>query len=189
MCSRHLFDLNYRCFQMTDNASSLARLCQKKKLLGLVLLLPSLTANKVWLLITSKLFWLQPKSRLRRVGTALLHFPSVPDDQRIFLFSSTQTFRLDKKVDELFPKLAELSSLLASGELAHSPAGWVTLNTLNAYTAAVPGNFDSRTQTVVDAGPSDDQLLQLLAIDDKTGRRRFQVGSHSVGMEIWHCIL
>ena len=31
MCSRHLFDLNFdlncRCFQMTDNASSLARLC------------------------------------------------------------------------------------------------------------------------------------------------------------------
>ena len=27
MCSRHLFDLNCRCFQMTDNASSLDRLC------------------------------------------------------------------------------------------------------------------------------------------------------------------
>ena len=117
-----------------------------------------------------------------------------PDDQQIFLFSSTQTFRLEKKVDKLFPKLAELSSLLASGELAHSPAGWVTLNTLNAYTGpAVPGNFDSRTQTVVDAKPFtlthqsvplrlDDQLLQnIIAIDDKTGRRRFQVGTHSVG--------
>ena len=49
-----------------------------------------------------------------------------PDDQQIFLFSSTQTFRLEKKVDKLFPKLAELSALLASGELVeHSPAGWI----------------------------------------------------------------
>ena len=117
-----------------------------------------------------------------------------PDDQQIFLFSSTQTFRLEKKVDKLFPKLAELSALLASGELAHSPAGWVTLNTLNAYTGpAVPGNFDPRTQTAVDTKPFtlthqsaplklDDQLLQIIvAIDDKSGYRRFQVGSHSVG--------
>ena len=117
-----------------------------------------------------------------------------PDDQQILLFSSTQTSRLEKKVDQLFPKLAELSSLLASGELAHSPAGWVTLNTLNAHTGpAVPGNFNPRTQTVVDAKPYtlthqsvplklDDQLLQnIIAIDDKTGRRRFQVGIHPVG--------
>ena len=117
-----------------------------------------------------------------------------PDDQQILLFSSTQTSRLEKKVDQLFPKLAELSSLLASGELAHSPAGWVTLNTLNAYTGpAVPGNYNPRTQTVVASKPYtlthqsvplrlDDQLLQnIIAIGDKTGRRRFQVGIHSVG--------
>ena len=117
-----------------------------------------------------------------------------PDDQQILLFSSTQTSRLEKKVDELFPKLAELCSLLASGELAHSPAGWVTLNTLKAYTGpAVPGNFNPRTQTVVASKPYtlthqsvplrlDEQLLQnIIAIDDKTGRRRFQVGVHAVG--------
>ena len=56
-------------------------------------------------------------------------------------------------MDRLFPKLAELSALLSSGELAHSPAGWVTLSTLNAYTGrAVPGNFDPQSQTVVDSG-------------------------------------
>ena len=117
-----------------------------------------------------------------------------PDDQNIFLFSSNQTFRLEKKVDKLFPKLAELSALLASGELDHSPAGWVSLNTLNAYTGpAVPGNFDPQTQTAVDTKPFtlthpsaplklDDQLLQIIvAIDDKSGHRRFQVGSHAVG--------
>ena len=87
---------------------------------------------------------------------------------------------------------AELSALLSSGELAHSPAGWVTLNTLNAYTGrAVPGNFDPQSQTVVDSKPFtlthqstplklDDHLLQaIVAIDDKN-RRRFQIGSHSV---------
>ena len=117
-----------------------------------------------------------------------------PDDQQILLFTSTQTSRLEKKVDELFPKLAELCSLLASGELAHSPAGWVTLNTLKAYTGpAVPGNFNPRTQTVIASKPYtlthqsvplrlDEQLLQnIIAIDDKTGRRRFQVGVHAVG--------
>ena len=73
-----------------------------------------------------------------------------PDENNILLFSSTQTFRIDRKVDRLYPKLAELSALLTSGGLAHSPAGWVTLNTLNAYTGpAVPGNFDSQSQTVV----------------------------------------
>ena len=95
-------------------------------------------------------------------------------------------------MDRLFPKLAELSALLSSGELAHSPAGWVTLNTLNAYTGrAVPGNFDPQSQTVVDSKPFtlthqstplklDDHLLQaIVAIDDKN-RRRFQIGSHSV---------
>ena len=77
-----------------------------------------------------------------------------PDDNNILLFSSTQAFRIERKVDRLFPKLAELSALLSSGELAHSPAGWVTLNTLNAYTGrAVPGNFDPQSQTVVDSKP------------------------------------
>ena len=106
-------------------------------------------------------------------------------------FSSTQNFRIDRKVDRLYPnKLAELSALLTSGALAHSPAGWVTLNTLNAYTGpAVPGNFDSQSQTVVDCKPFthqtvplklDDQLLQaIVAIDDRN-RRRFQIGSHAV---------
>ena len=115
-----------------------------------------------------------------------------PDDNNILLFSSTQAFRIERKVDRLFPKLAELSALLSSGELAHSPAGWVTLNTLNAYTGrAVPGNFDPQSQTVVDSKPFtlthqstplklDDHLLQaIVAIDDKQ-RRRFQIGSHSV---------
>ena len=115
-----------------------------------------------------------------------------PDDDNILLFSSTQTFRIERKVDRLFPKLAELSALLSSGELAHSPAGWVTLNTLNAYTGrAVPGNFDPQSQTVVDSKPFtlthqstplklDDHLLQaIVAIDDKN-RRRFQIGSHSI---------
>ena len=115
-----------------------------------------------------------------------------PDDNNILLFSSTQAFRIERKVDRLFPKLAELSALLSSGELAHSPAGWVTLNTLNAYTGrAVPGNFDPQSQTVVDSKPFtlthqstplklDDHLLQaIVAIDDKN-RRRFQIGSHSV---------
>ena len=101
--------------------------------------------------------------------------------------SSTQAFRIERKVDRLFPKLAELSALLCSGELAHSPAGWVTLNTLNAYTGrAVPGNFDPQSQTVVDSKPFtlthqstplklDDHLLQaIVAIDDKN-RRRFQI--------------
>ena len=115
-----------------------------------------------------------------------------PDENNILLFSSTQTFRIDRKVDRLYPKLAELSALLSSGELAHSPAGWVTLNTLNAYTGpAVPGNFDPQSQTVVDCKPFtlthqtvplklDDQLLQaIVAIDDRN-RRRFQIGSHAV---------
>ena len=115
-----------------------------------------------------------------------------PDDNNILLFSSTQAFRIERKVDRLYPKLAELSALLSSGELAHSPAGWVTLNTLNAYTGrAVPGNFDPQSQTVVDSKPFtlthqstplklDDHLLQaIVAIDDKN-RRRFQIGSHSV---------
>ena len=115
-----------------------------------------------------------------------------PDDNNILLFSSTQAFRIERKVDRLYPKLAELSALLSSSELAHSPAGWVTLNTLNAYTGrAVPGNFDPQSQTVVDSKPFtlthqttplklDDQLLQaILAIDDKN-RARFQIGSHSV---------
>ena len=115
-----------------------------------------------------------------------------PDDNNILLFSSTQAFRIERKVDRLYPKLAELSALLSSGELAHSPAGWVTLNTLNAYTGrAVPGNFDPQSQTVVDSKPFtlthqstplklDDQLLQaIVAIDDKN-RQRFQIGSHSV---------
>ena len=95
-------------------------------------------------------------------------------------------------VVRLYTKLAELSALLSSGELAHSPAGWVTLNTLNAYTGrAVPGNFDPQSQTIVDFKPFtlthqttplklDDQLLQaIVAIDDKN-RRRFQIGSHAV---------
>ena len=69
-----------------------------------------------------------------------------PDDNNILLFSSTQAFRIERKVDRLYPKLAKLSALLSSGELAHSPAGWVTLNTLNAYTGrAVPGNFDPQS--------------------------------------------
>ena len=95
-------------------------------------------------------------------------------------------------MDRLYTKLAELSALLSSSELAHSPAGWITLNTLNAYTGrAVSGNFDSQSQTVVDFKPFtlthqttplklDDQLLQaIVAIDDKS-RQRFQIGSHSV---------
>ena len=115
-----------------------------------------------------------------------------PDENNILLFSSTQAFRIERKVDRLYTKLAELSALLSSGELAHSPAGWVTLNTLNAYTGrAVPGNFDPQSQTVVDFKPFtlthqttplklDDQLLQaIVAIDDKN-RRRFQIGSHAV---------
>ena len=52
-----------------------------------------------------------------------------PDENNILLFSSTQAFRIERKVDRLYTKLAELSALLSSGELAHSPAGWVTLNT------------------------------------------------------------
>ena len=116
-----------------------------------------------------------------------------PSESNILLFSSTQTFRIDRKVDRLYPKLAELSALLSSGDLAHSPAGWVTLNTLNAYTGpAVPGNFDPQSQAVVDCKPFtlthqsvplklDDQLLQaIVAIDDRN-RRRFQLGSHAVG--------
>ena len=115
-----------------------------------------------------------------------------PDENNILLFSSAQTFRIDRKVDRLYPKLAELSALLSSGELAHSPAGWITLNTLNAYIGrAVPGNFDPQSQTVVDCKPFtlthqttplklDDQLLQaIVAIDDRN-RRRFQIGSHAV---------
>ena len=116
-----------------------------------------------------------------------------PSESNILLFSSTQTFRIDRKIDRLYPKLAELSALLSSGDLARSPAGWVTLNTLNAYTGpAVPGNFDPQSQTVVDCKPLtlthqsvplklDDQLLQaIVAIDDRN-RRRFQLGSHAVG--------
>ena len=77
-----------------------------------------------------------------------------PDENNILLFSSTQAFRIERKVDRIYTKLAELSALLSSGELAHSPAGWVTLNTLNAYTGrAVPGNFDPQSQTVVDFKP------------------------------------
>ena len=115
-----------------------------------------------------------------------------PDENNILLFSSTQAFRIERKVDRLYTKLAELSALLSSSELAHSPAGWITLNTLNAYTGrAVSGNFDSQSQTVVDFKPFtlthqttplklDDQLLQaIVAIDDKS-RQRFQIGSHSV---------
>ena len=116
-----------------------------------------------------------------------------PSDSEILLFSSTQTFRVERKIDRLYTKLAELSAPLSAGELAHSTAGWVTLNTLNAYTGpAVPGNFDPQTQTVVDTKPFtlthqsvplklDDHLLQaIVAIDDKN-RRRFQLGSHAVG--------
>ena len=114
-----------------------------------------------------------------------------PNDSHVFLFSSTQTFRLDKKIDKLYTKLAELSALLSSGELAHSKAGWVTLNTLNAYTGpAVPGNFDPQSQSVVDSKPFtlthqsfplklDDHLLQAIVAIDEKSRRRFQLGSHA----------
>ena len=137
--------------------------------------------------------WQVPKRRHRPPPLPV----GPPDENNILLFSSTQTFRIDRKVDRLYTKLAELSALLSSGELAHSPAGWVTLNTLNAYTGrAVPGNFDPQSQTVVDFKPFthshtpnysthtplklDDQLLQaIVAIDDRN-RRRFQIGSHAV---------
>ena len=115
-----------------------------------------------------------------------------PDENNILLFSSTQAFRIERKVDRLYTKLAELSALLSSDELAHSPPGWVTLNTLNAYTGrAVPGNFDPQSQTVVDFKlftlthqttplKLDDQLLQAIVAIDNKNRRRFQIGSHAV---------
>ena len=121
-----------------------------------------------------------------------------PDENNILLFSSTQAFRIDRKVDRLYTKLAELSALLSSGELAHSPAGWVTLNTLNAYTGrAVPGNFDPQSQTVVDFEPFtlthqttplklDDQLLQaIVAIDDKIGGVSKSAVTPSVDVKNW----
>ena len=84
----------------------------------------------------------QPTTRRHRVRPVA----GPPDDAHCHLFNNNTLPKPTLYIDNLYNKLAELSTLLAGQDISKSPDGWVRLSTLKTYDGVdVLGNRPAKT--------------------------------------------